>query len=142
MLFRSEEQVARLAGIVQQYESEQGRKIPDSERAMLQSHFYQELERISNKGELLTPEDWQKIEHEVKHALPAFWELLANNRQQLTPHEYEVCVLVRLKFQPKSIGNMIGLSPSSISKIRINLLYKLFGIEGKSADFDKRIVNI
>ena len=35
---------------------------------------------------------------------------------------------------------MMGLSPSSISKIRINLLMKIFGMTGKPRDLDELLL--
>ncbi len=142
LIHEKEQQISRLESIVQQYERIKGKTLPNKERELFASNFYKELVSASNRGRHLSEEDFLIIESKVRENLPDFWELISNNRQRLTEHDYQVCILVRLRIKPQSISNMLNLSPASISKIRSNLLYKLFGTEGKPLEFDKRVINI
>ena len=142
LIHEKEQQISRLESIVQQYERIKGKTLPYKERELFASNFYKELVSASNRGRHLSEEDFLIIESKVRENLPDFWELISNNRQRLTEHDYQVCILVRLRIKPQSISNMLNLSPASISKIRSNLLYKLFGTEGKPLEFDKRVINI
>ena len=56
--------------------------------------------------------------------------------------DYRICILVRLHFSPKEISNLVGESISYISTKRARLLAKIFGTEGKSEEFDKKICEI
>jgi hypothetical protein len=116
--------------------------MPKDEKELFLSAHYKYLESLSKRGAFMSTDDWQKTEELINLLLPDFCEFLSANRERLTENELKVCFLTRLHFKPQSIGFMIDLSAASISKIRINLLNKLFGVEGKPSEFDKRIVNI
>lgn len=142
LISEKEKHVKYLEGIVEQYENEQGHKLPVKESELFLSPLFKQIEGISNRGELLGDEKWNMVEEEVQRCLPNFWIFLSSNKSELTIHEYKVCLLTRLKIKPKSMGHMLGLSAASISKIRISLLFKLFGAVGKPSEFDNRIKKI
>jgi len=142
LIFEKKKQIKYLEEIVELYEKEQGRKLPSEETMLFMSPILKQIEGKSYRGQGLIEEDFASIEDEIRNHLPGFWEFLSSNRNRLTMHEFQVCMLIRLKLKPKSIGNMLGISAASISKIRINLLFKLFGVKGKPSDFDKRIIKI
>ncbi len=142
LIAEKEKNVKHLENIVQQYESSRGKIMPKDEKELFLSAHYKYLESLSNRGAFMSTDDWQKTEELINLLLPDFCEFLSANRERLTENELKVCLLTRLHFKPQSIGFMIDLSAASISKIRINLLNKLYGVEGKPSDFDKRIVNI
>ena len=56
--------------------------------------------------------------------------------------DYRICILVRLHFSPKEISVITGESLSYISTKRGRLLARIYGIEGKPEEFDKRIQKI
>ena len=142
IIHEKELQINHNEEMIRLFESKFGKRIPDNEFYMRQLPLYKQLEKKVAKGYAITDEEWTDIESQVKTFMAAFWELLLNHRSQLSDNEYKVCLLTRLGIKPKSISNMLDLSPSSISKIRISLLAKMFGVEGKPGEFDERIKSI
>ena len=53
--------------------------------------------------------------------------------------EYKTCLLLRLSLKPTTISNMLDVSPSYISNIRVEMLEKLFSLKGKAKEFDSLI---
>jgi hypothetical protein len=43
-------------------------------------------------------------------------------------------------FKPKDIADLVGCRFPEVSLTRSRLLKKIYGIDGKSSDFDKRIM--
>ena len=63
-------------------------------------------------------------------------------KNQLTIKEYRICLLIRLKFSPTIIGNIVGLSNSGVSLSRKRMLEKVCGKDGTPKDFDKFILSL
>ncbi len=139
LIEEKEQLIVELERTIQQYQETQGRKQPIRESLLFSTPIYKRFEYLSNIGGQPTDKDWHEIEKEMSKTLPNFWELISHNHYQLTLNEYNTCILIRLKLNLKGIGNMLNLSPSSISKMRINMLQKIFGICGKPRLFDERI---
>ena len=83
---------------------------------------------------------WQQVYILVIDIFPGFYKFISGESFKLTENEFKTCILIRLHFNPKIVANMMGLSPSSISKIRINLLMKIFGMTGKPRDLDELLL--
>ena len=84
-------------------------------------------------------EDWDELEETVGELIPYFSQILKN---QLTIKEYRICLLIRLKFSPTIIGNLVGLSNSGVSLSRKRMLEKVCGKDGMAKDFDKFILSL
>ena len=84
-------------------------------------------------------EDWDELEETVGELIPYFSQILKN---QLTIKEYRICLLIRLKFSPTIIGNIVGLSNSGVSLSRKRMLEKVCGKDGTPKDFDKFILSL
>ena len=71
-----------------------------------------------------------------------FYDTLNTASCTLNPVEYEVCLLIRVRFQPVEICKLLGHSDSYVSNIRRRILQKVYGIDGKPKDLDARILAI
>ena len=69
-------------------------------------------------------------------AYPNFSELMTRHSQDLDDREYKVCILIRAGISPGAIAAMLGILSSIVTKLRVNLLLKLFRIQGTSKEFD------
>jgi DNA-binding NarL/FixJ family response regulator len=83
---------------------------------------------------------WHQVDVMVIDILPNFYKFISSKKLELNDHEFKVCILIRLHLTPKEVANAIGLSPSSITKIRNNMMKKLFGMEGKSKELDEKLL--
>lgn len=85
---------------------------------------------------------WIQLQDLVNLEIPSFYGITHDKNRYLKEIDYRICILVRLHFSPKEISNLVGESISYVSTKRARLLSKIFGIEGKSEEFDKKICEI
>ena len=76
----------------------------------------------------------------VIKVLPNFYKLISSNKHKLNDNEFKTCILIHLHFSPKEISNMLDVSSAYITKLRNNMMVKLFGEVGKSKELDERLM--
>ena len=104
--------------------------------------IYQKFSKLSDNGKQPSTAEWTMLQDAIFYAYPNFSELMTANCQQLDDREYKTCILIRADFKPNAISCMLGVLPSVITQIRINLLLKLFTKHGTSKEFDVLIKRI
>ena len=112
------------------------------EKKLIDSAEYQHFSKLSVKGLIPSDEDWQKLHIKMFELFPNFHQLLITKRHLLNQNEFNACFLVRMHFKPSDIINMLSVSSAYSTKIRKNLLQKLFDVEGKAEEFDNKITEI
>ena len=93
---------------------------------------------LKNVKEQPTSKDWDKLCRFAKSKLPKLYVMLRN--YNVSELEMRICLLTRLMFKPKDIAVLVGCRFPEVSLTRSRLLKKIYGIDGKSSDFDKRIM--
>ena len=86
-------------------------------------------------------EDWQSLRSMLNKEVPGFYATL-NDGHVLSVKEYNLCMLIRLRFKPLEISNLSGISQKSVSAMRRRLLQKVVGHDGKPSEFDDFIMRI
>ena len=81
---------------------------------------------------------WKELISFARKELPQTYMLL--NAFNLSIKEMRICILLRLQFKPKEITTIIGCYFSDVTQIRTRLLKKIYGIDGKSVEFDRRLM--
>lgn len=66
-------------------------------------------------------------------------QLTTNPEIKLNPKEQRVCFLVWAGFTPIEMSVLLSASKQNMSTIRVRLLKKIFGVDGKPEDFDRKI---
>ncbi len=112
------------------------------ETDIFNSQEYKTFSKFVERYAIPPEDEWRKLRTKVFECLPEFHQLLLANRHHLNICEYNECIMVRLRFKPSDIVNLLQISPSYINKIRKNLLKKLFGQEGKAEVFDTLVLEI
>ena len=82
--------------------------------------------------------DWDKLTKFAKSKLPQLYVMLRN--YNISERDLKICILTRLMFKPKDIAVLVGCRFPEVSLTRSRLLKKIYGIDGKASDFDKRIM--
>lgn len=95
----------------------------------------------SQVKEMPTLQDWHELREMMNKELPNFYQTV-NARTALQLDEYDICVLVRLRFKPKEIAFLANINSGYVSVIRKRLLLKVFGETGSASDFDREIQKI
>ena len=140
LLQEKESKAVKLQEDIEAYKAKGGLQKESSETRMQKSTIYSGLCKLAAKGVELTDDQWQQVYMMVIDTLPNFYKLISEKKYELSENEFKTCILIRLHFNPKTVANMVGLSPSSITKIRINMMEKLFGEGGKSKELDERLM--
>lgn len=82
-----------------------------------------------------------RMADQIEKDAPGFYEAV-NSNKVLKDFEYRICMLIRYRFKPIDICNLLGASTAQVTMSRKRLLKKIFNVEGKAAEFDNRIQNI
>lgn len=93
---------------------------------------------LKNVKEQPTSKDWDKLSRFGKNNFPKLYVTLRNYK--VNERELRICLLTRLMFKPKDIAVLLGCRFPEVSLTRSRLLKKIYGIDGKASDFDKRIM--
>ena len=93
---------------------------------------------LKNVMEQPSSKDWNKLIRFAKSNFPKLYVMLRN--YNVNEREIRICLLTRLMFKPKDIAVLVGCRFPEVSLTRSRLLKKIYGIDGKASDFDKRIM--
>ena len=111
------------------------------EQAFFVSDDYIALQRRIASGQHLKEQDWADIERMMKRVYPGFSSQL-RSLYPLSELEYQVCMLVKLRFPPTDIANVLARSISTISTMRSRLYIKVFGQKGGAKEWDDFLLTI
>ena len=136
-----ENEVAQLNSNIEEYKEKAVAQKESAESLLQKSELYIDLQKKAGKAELLTDDDWHQIYVTVIEIFPAFYQFISSKRFELNEKEFKTCILIRLHFTPKEISNMLGVSSAYITKMRNQMMLKLFGVEGKSKELDEKLLD-
>lgn len=139
MIGSKEKEVVRLNGEVELYKEKVKTQKINAEAKFEEFDIYKQLKKTAARAEVVKAEEWQNINAMVIKVLPNFYKLISSNKHKLNDNEFKTCILIRLLFIPKEIAIMLNLSQPSITKIRNNLMQKLFDEDGNSKELDKKL---
>jgi len=142
LLKEKENETIKLENEIEAYKIKVGLQKESSEIRLQKSDIYINLCKLAAKGVVLADDQWQQIYMMVIDILPNFYKFISEKKFELSENEFKTSILIRLHNNPKTVANMLGLSPSSITKIRINLMEKLYGKGGKSKELDERLMQL
>ena len=106
------------------------------------SAIYKRISKLADAGGQPTKSEWQELQDTMFGLYPNFSELMTRHSQNLDDREYKICILIRAGISPGAIAAMLGILSSIVTKLRVNLLLKLFRIQGKSKEFDTMLRRI
>ena len=132
--------IAQLETDIEIYKEKLGAQNKSTEILLEESDIYQNLQKKAAKAELLTTEEWHQVNMVAIDVFPDFYRFVSSKKSDLNDKEFKTCILIRMHFSPKEVANMLGVSQAYISKIRSNMMPRLFGVEGGSKDFDERLM--
>lgn len=134
-----EKEVIKLNEDVESYKEKIHLKKVNAEAKLEEENAYQNLKKKAAKAKTVSDEEWQEIIAMVIKIQPNYYRFISSNKCKLNDKEFKTCLLIRLLFIPKEISSLLGLSQPSITKIRNNLMKKLFGQDGNSKELDKKL---
>ena len=136
--------IHELQSKIDEYQTKNYKKLNDVNLRLTKSEIYKHFRDYClapHKCEI-TVEDWDTLVGLLNNEVPTFFQLLTVNTQSLRKLDIYLCILVRLRFQPKDISIILDISQSEVSVLRRRLLKKIFNCDGSAKDFDKKIQSI
>ena len=140
LIAEKETEMQKMADEIDSYKERLGTQRESAESRLEESDIYHELTKKAGKAVELTNDDWHQVNVLAIETLPHFYKFISSKKLELNDKEFKTCMLVRLHFTPKDIANMLGVSQAYITKLRNNMMPKLFGMEGNSKELDEKLM--
>jgi protein subunit release factor A len=106
------------------------------------SDIYKQLMMAIDKQEYhLAEEDWEEIQKLVNRAYENFDSNL-RGFLDVTPQEYKICLLIKMKISPTNIARFVNLTKEAITASRRRMYTKAFGKKGRPSDWDNIIKSL
>ena len=138
-------EISELLDRVVDYKQREGKKNMGSlEERLSSSEIVILLKQKANANpyHLAGQEDFRRLRNLINEEIPLFYSALNSPQYTLTAIEYDVSLLIRVRFSPTEIQKLTGLSSGYIANIRSRLLQKVFGQEGSPKEYDQRVIAI
>lgn len=132
--------IERMENDIESYKEKLGVQKKSADSILEESTLYKNLLKKAGKAQEITNEEWHHVNMMAIDILPNFYKLISSRKLDLNDKEFKTCILIRMHFTPKDIANMLGVSQPYITKIRNNMMPKLFGVEGNSKELDERLM--
>jgi hypothetical protein len=119
---------------------QEDKKSPDDwnlNDSLLNSSIVQKFHKMASVGIMASSDDWNELRKIVNTATPWFMKWLSTNNYEPNMKETNLCILIRLRFIPSELCNLLGISKNNLGNIRKRLLKKMFDIDGSSKQFDE-----
>ena len=129
-----ERNIEELQEQINKYQQNHKQRKNELQTAKENSPLFKKIQKLEASGQKLSLEDLQKLRQYVIEHYPTCYKFISDNQYNLNVMEFNTCILIRLGYAPKVISHFIDCSPAYISKIRITLLKRMYGIEGKPHD--------
>lgn len=125
LLAEKENMVEKLQHIIEKQKDKDFLDHVSIDKHIKESDIYQLLVNKQYKEELSVCElrDCRKL---VIETLPEFSSLLFSKSHQISPKDYNVCMLLRLGFRSKEVSNMLGITQGRVSQICAKVLLNVF----------------
>ena len=140
LIAEKETEMQKMADEIDSYKERLGTQRESAESRLEESDIYHELTKKAGKAVELTNDDWHQVNVLAIETLPHFYKFISSKKLELNDKEFKTCMLVRMHFAPKDIANMLGVSQAYITKLRNNMMPKLFGMEGNSKELDEKLM--
>lgn len=138
-IHEKEQFISQLQDQIEKYQQNHRQKKTELQAAKDSLPLFRKIQKHEANGQKLTKEDMQMLRQYVIENYPVCYRFISEKGFNLNIMEFNTCILIRLGYTPKVISHFLDCSPAYISKIRITLLKRMYGIEGKPQEFDQKI---
>ena len=140
LIDEKEAEMQQMTNDIESYKERLGSQKKSAESLLEESDVYHDLQKKAGKAAELSNDDWHQVNMMAIEVLPNFYKFISSKKLELNDKEFKTCMLIRMHFAPKDIANMLGVSQAYITKLRNNMMPKLFGMEGNSKELDEKLM--
>ncbi|MBQ9671527.1 MAG: hypothetical protein IJV34_01580 [Prevotella sp.] len=112
-----------------------------AETDIFTSDVYLKIQQLLSEGKSLGDEQWQQLALLVDSIYTGFTDKLYS-LYKLSANDYHVCLLIKIRIQPKDIALLTAHSKESVATTRSRLYQKIFGKKGSTKDWDDFILSL
>ena len=116
-------------------------KRQQAETVIFASDIYHQVQECLNNGRSLTHREWAELTQMLNSIYTGFTEKLYS-LYPMSEQECHVCLLIKIRLQPKDIATLTSHSKESIASTRSRLYSKVFGRKGSSKEWDDFILSL
>lgn len=100
--------------------------------------IYKSIQNHIKRDKVINAQEWKELDAMINREIIDFKTNLYSY-YNISPHEYHICMLIRLEFSPTDIATLLGCTTSAVSKARKRLQEKFFNDHRAGKDFDQFI---
>lgn len=108
---------------------------------ILGSDIYQRIKSLATEGRRMGNEEWQRLTEMVNSVYGGFTERLFS-LYNMSEQDHHVCLLTKIRMQPKDIATLTAHSKESVASTRSRLYQKIFGKKGSTRDWDEFVLSL
>lgn len=141
---KKQEEIVTILNRVSAYKRKTKQPFANLEERLSKSPIVKRLKEYVNINpyQKASQSDFAELRSLLNEEVPHFYTTLNTPHYTLSEIEYDVSMLLRVRFSPMDIHKLTGMSPGYVSNMRSRLLLRVYGIDGSPADYDKRILAI
>ena len=141
---KKHEEIITILNRITEYKRKTKQPFASLEERLSKSPIVKHLKECVNANpyQKASQADFAELRSLLNEEIPLFYTTLNTPNYTLSEIEYDVSMLLRVRFSPMDIHKLTGLSPGYVSNMRSRLLLRVYGVEGSPADYDKRILAI
>ena len=111
------------------------------EAEFFESDYYLSLRQQIEAGNNIKTAEWEELQQRLKAVYPRFSSSLYR-LYNLSPTEYQLCMLLKIRTAPAEIATVLNKDKSTISSMRRRLYKKVFDKDGSGKDWDEFILSL
>ena len=141
---KKHEEIVTILNRVTEYKRKTKQPFANLEERLSKAPIVKRLKEYVNANpyQKASQADFAELRNLLNEELPHFYTTLNTPHYTLSEIEYDVSMLLRVRFSPMDIHKLTGMSPGYVSNMRSRLLLRVYGVDGSPADYDKRILAI
>lgn len=116
-------------------------KRQQADTTLMGSDVLLKVKRQIAEGRPLGEEDWQRLTELVNQLYTGFTSKLYA-LYPMSEQDLRVCLLIKVRVQPKDIATLTAHSKESVASTRSRLYHKVFGRKGSTREWDEFIIQM
>ena len=116
-------------------------KREQAETTLMSSDVYLKMKRLLGEGRPMGEEDWQQMTELVNQVYTGFTAKLYS-LYPMSEQDHRVCLLIKVRVQPKDIATLTAHSKESVASTRSRLYHKVFGRKGSTREWDEFVIQL
>lgn len=136
----NENRIAQLQCQLAEYQKEKSMSDTQLKEDELQAtEICQKFHCVGRGKASVDKKDWLDLEKVLFDAFSCFGQKMKSLKYKISNDDYEMCLLIRLRFAPYEISNILNIKSSSVTMKRQRLLKIIFGEIGGARLFDEKL---